>query len=195
MTGRHDVGPATSAAERSQLRGFAILVALGDQHAATAACRVALQAKARRGSRQVAHPAGWIRHRILQRLDGGVVGRARRLLPAAEDAQEFERRATLRALGASDAVIQGLASMSPIERAALVSHLVERLDAADIDELLGLPRFASRRVLARAMRRYLKGADAVLAEEPWARRHSSGDITGRVTAAADEASAQAEVPA
>jgi DNA-directed RNA polymerase specialized sigma24 family protein len=186
--------PQMTAEETVRLRSFAMLVSRGDQHAALAAWRKALDAGTRR-RRPLAHPAGWLRRRVLRELDGGFRQRVERLLPATDEAFDVERRATLRALGASDAVIAGLWSLSPTDRAAVVAHAVERLDPVDVGEALGLRERGTRRVVARAMRRYLRGANAMLAEEPWARRQASGDIADRVAAAAEQAVDAGPTPA
>lgn len=184
--GRAVVAQPISADEQVRLRGFAMLVALGDQHAANAAWRRALDAAARRGARQpLTRPAGWLRRRVLRQLDGGLIDRVQQHLPNATRELDEERRATLRALGATDVVIHGLRTLSAPERAAVVAHAIERLDPSDLGELLGVREAAIPRVVARAVRHYVKGADAMLSEEPWARRQAEGDLARRVAAAAD----------
>lgn len=183
-----------AADEKVRLRGFAMLVALGDQPAATSAWRSALDAAARR-RQPLRHPAGWMRRRIMRRLDHGLWAHVERRLPAASEELDVERRATLRAFGASDAVISGLRALSVPERAAVVAQEIEHLDAADIGEMLGRKDAALLRFLAHALSRYVRGAETVLAEEPWARRQAGGEIARRVTEAADRAAGLDKVSA
>jgi hypothetical protein len=193
-TGRAGIASRVAADEKARLRGFAMLVALGDQRAASSAWRGALDAASRR-RQPLDHPAGWLRRHVMRRLDHGLWAHVERRLPAASEELEVERRATLRAFGASDAVISGLRALSVAERAAVVAQEIERLDPAEIDELLGRQDAARRRFAARAISRYVKGADPVLAEEPWARRQASGEIARRVARAADRAAGVEELSA
>jgi hypothetical protein len=193
-TGSTGTAPTLAADETARLRGFAMLVALGDQHAARSAWRSVLEAASRR-RRPLDHPAGWLRRRIMRRLDHGLWAHVERRLPAASEELEVERRATLRAFGASDAVISGLRALSVPERAAVIAQEIEHLDPVEMEELLGRPDAARERFVSRAIRRYVRGAEAVLAEEPWARRQATGEIARRVTAAADRAVGLDEVSA
>jgi DNA-directed RNA polymerase specialized sigma24 family protein len=193
-TGSRGMAPTVAADEKARLRGFAMLVALGDQQAARSAWRSALEAANRRRG-PLDHPAGWLRRRIMRRLDHGLWAHVERRLPAASEELEVERRATLRSFGASDAVISGLRALSVPERAAVIGQEIEHLDPAEVGELLGRQDAARERFVSRAVRRYVRGAEAVLAEEPWARRQATGDIAQRVTAAADRAAGLDEVSA
>ena len=182
--------------QETRLRGFAMLVALGDQHTASVAWRRALDARARHRPRQPMPLAeGWLRRRVLREIDEGLHDRVERLISFADDELEVGRRATLRALGASDAVIHGLKSLSPRERGVVVAYAVERLDPREIGEMLGRGEPATHRIITRAMRRYVRGAEAMLAQEPWARRQAGGEIAARVEAAAGRAVSGREEPA
>jgi DNA-directed RNA polymerase specialized sigma24 family protein len=183
-TGSHALVPPVAADQKARLRGFSMLVALGDQQAAMDAWWSALDA-ARRRRQPIAHQAGWLRRRVARRLGHGLREHIERMMPAAHEELDVERRATLRAFGASDGVISGLRALSVEQRAALVAHEIEHLETDDLAALLGRRNAAAQRFLARAVRGYLRGAEPVLAEEPWARRQQTGDIARRVAAAAD----------
>jgi hypothetical protein len=95
-----------------------------------------------------------------------------------------ERRATLRALGASDAVIGGLSSLGLLDRGLVVAHEVERLPMDEVESLLGRDAAGARRRVSRALHGYVRGALKLLAEEPWARREPSGELATRIATVA-----------
>lgn len=68
---------------------------------------------------------------------------------------ELERRAALRPLGVSDAAFTALAALSTVERAAFVASDIERLDARDIESIVGRRGAELRRLVLRARTRYL----------------------------------------
>ena len=71
------------------------------------------------------------------------------------EAASKERRATLRELGATDAVYEGLAALPIRERAALIATAIERFDPIDVETILDMADGSSRRLTARARERYL----------------------------------------
>lgn len=116
--------------------------------AASVAAR-ALADGARRAA-ELRHPeraAAWLRHRVLRRLPGEP-GRLTR-------DSEPGRRATLRALGVSDAAFTALAALPTVERAAFVATDIERLEAHDVESIVGKRGPALRRLVLRARSRYL----------------------------------------
>ncbi|HEX6129348.1 MAG TPA: hypothetical protein VF071_10035 [Candidatus Limnocylindria bacterium] len=138
----------------ARLHGFALLVSLGDRHAAAAASSEALSGAGRRLS-ELRHPeraAAWLRARVARSL-------SRRGHPAEP---EHERRETLRGLGVTDAAFAGLATLSPRERAVFVAAAIERLEPIDVEEVAGRDPAGASRLLNRARRRYLGGALAAL---------------------------------
>ncbi|HEY7462853.1 MAG TPA: hypothetical protein VH987_00225 [Candidatus Limnocylindria bacterium] len=168
----------------ARLRGFAVLVALGDQPAALRACERALADGERRHARHgLAHPEGWLRGRVIHHLGGLPQPLARWLAPS-DEAHMIERRATLRALGASDAVIGGLSSLSLLDRGLVVAHEVERLPMEEVQAMLGRDAAGARRRVSRALHGYVRGALKLLEEEPWARREPSGELATRIAMAA-----------
>ena len=73
--------------------------------------------------------------------------------------------ATLHALGATDPAIAGLSALSLHERAAVVASGIERLDAIDLETVLGRSRSSVRRVIFDARRRYLAVVENVAEEQ------------------------------
>jgi hypothetical protein len=141
----------------SRLHGFALLVALGDRGAAAGAAADAMSAAASRIA-ELRHPeraAAWLRARVVESL--ATSGRTR--------AAETERRAALRALGVAGPAFDGLAALSVVERAALVSSSIERLDPIDVEQVLGRSMSDVRRLLERSRSRYLTAARAAMARE------------------------------
>jgi hypothetical protein len=170
-----------------------VLVALGDQRVALRACERAIADGERRDARhRLAHPDGWLRGRVIHHLGGLPEPLARWLAPS-DEAQMVERRATLRALGASDAVIGGLSSLGPLDRGLVVAHQVERLPMDEVEAMLGRDGAGARRRVTRALHGYVRGASKLMAEEPWARREPSGQLAMRVAAAAKQTTASEEL--
>ncbi len=169
-----------------KLRAFALIIALGDARAATAAADSALREGGRRAGSGRPPPSAdaWLRHRVLRTLHPPA--RQLRRTFSRDEVIGEERRSVLRRLGASDVALEGLTALSPVERAAVVAAWVERLEPAALQQALGLGRAASRRVLARGFRKYTSAADAILREKPWARRDPPGDLARRVDEAAQQ---------
>jgi hypothetical protein len=78
---------------------------------------------------------------------------------------EAERRAALRAVGVPDPAFDGLAALTAIERAALVSSSIERLDSLDVEQVVGRSTSEVRRLLERSRRRYLAGTRPAMTRE------------------------------
>lgn len=182
-TAKGDSSPAVTERER-RLYGFAVLVALGDDVAATAAWQAALAAYPRQLAADPDTPAdGWLRRRVLDGLHEPLKRRVDRLLRIAPELP-VEARARLRALGASDAAISGLRVLLPADRGMVIASSAEHLDAADLRVLVGRGDTGTRRMIARAMGRYVRAAQASLAGQPWIRREPTGELAERVAAAA-----------
>lgn len=173
------------------LRGFAVLVALGDQQTAERALERALDDGERRdAARPIERPAGWLRRRVIQHLGEPPRPLARWL--ATDAALLEERRATLRALGASDAVIGGLGALGAFDRGLVVAHQIEHLAMPELQAILGREDAATQRRVSRALRGYLNGAARLMAEEPWARREPSGPVSRLLASVAPETGVSGE---
>jgi DNA-directed RNA polymerase specialized sigma24 family protein len=150
---RADDGPLRAAfrdLHGPRLHGFALLVTLGDHQQAARIATTALSEGAGRAS-TLRHPeraAAWLRARVLRLA-------ARRLPRRAPG--DNDRRAALSELGVNAACGVALGALSSIERAALVAVDTEGLAPLDLEVVLGRGASASRRILARARRRYVEG--------------------------------------
>ena len=136
-----------------RLYGFALLLTLGDRGWAARLAGNALAAAAAR-SNELRHPeraAAWLRAHVVASLPR----RTRELQPA-------EARVALEPLGVDHAVIEGLATLTIRERAALVAADVEHLDRRDVEAIVGRAGVALERLLVHARGRYLD-AQAVAA--------------------------------
>jgi DNA-directed RNA polymerase specialized sigma24 family protein len=130
-----------------RLHGFAVLVALGDGERAERAAALALDAGEEHAT-ALRHPeraAAWLRARVVdslrrQGIDSSVMDSA--------------RRASLADLGVAGPAFDGLAALSPMERAALVASVVEGFEPIDVETILDLAPTAARRITARALERY-----------------------------------------
>jgi hypothetical protein len=132
-----------------RLHGFALLVTLGDRQQAARIATTALTDGAGRAS-TLRHPeraAAWLRARVL-RL-------AARRLPRPGPGDN-DRRAALSELGVDANCGVALGALSGIERAALVAVDTEGLAPLDLEVVLDRNASASRRILARARRRYVE---------------------------------------
>jgi len=177
-----DSSPAVTERER-RLHGFAVLVAVGDLAAASSAWQVALAAhRVRPRALSDTATQGWLRHRVVEELQGTLRGRVDRLLHVDHELP-VEHRARLRALGASDAAIGGLRALSPVDRGLVIGSAAEHLDVAALRTLAGGSADAARRAVQRAMRRYVHGVQATLVGQPWARRQPLGELAERIAAA------------
>lgn len=169
----------------SRLHGFALLVSLGDARRAERATGDALAV----GSRHAAalrHPeraAAWLRARALGRL------RHANLFPGSQSTSA--RRAALARLGVDEATFNGLASLSLVGRAAVAATIIERFEPMDVETILGTSSSATRRVVARATRRYLA---AVAGSQVDGDTTPAGELSRRVHDVAERAFASAPAP-
>ncbi|HYM51947.1 MAG TPA: hypothetical protein VEW45_00510 [Candidatus Dormibacteraeota bacterium] len=144
----------------ARLHGFALLVSLGDRPRAARAAAEALAEGIRR-SAELRHPeraAAWLRARALESLRQSASQRS--------ETADGERRASLRELGAADAVYDGLAALRIRERAALIATALERFDPIDVETIVGMANGSSRRLAARARERYLRAVATSLSADP-----------------------------
>lgn len=161
----------------ARLHGFALLVAAGDRSRAASAAADALVAGTARAG-ELRHPeraAAWLRARVVATLRHGARPKDG-LAPAA--------RAALFELGASDAVADALATLTPEERAALVAAVIEGLEPIDVETILAATPGRARRAVARARDRYLQSVHAALDAQPWP---SPGALAARVQRVAGQA--------
>ena len=134
-----------------RLHGFALMLTLGDRAQAGRLAAAALAAGVARVD-ELRHPeraAAWLRAHVT---------RAARTRAAARDGV-----AILAELGTDAGVVAGLAALGRIERAALISTAIERLDGRDAATVAGRDGQALDRLLERARLRY---ADAYAAAAP-----------------------------
>ena len=131
--------------QRCRLLGFSVLYLLGDARLAEVATQRALHDAAGRLD-ELRHPeraAAWLRRHVVASTWG------KRPLP--------EGRTTLEALGLSDATIAGLSCLRPLERAALIASVTERLDCRDVETIVGRTGTRLDRLLAEAQGKYAVG--------------------------------------
>jgi hypothetical protein len=160
-----------------RLHGFALLVALGDRERAERAASMALGAGEVHAT-ALRHPeraAAWLRARALGSLRGHAYG---------STVTEAMRRASLADLGVAGPAFDGLAKLSPTERAALVASLIEGFEPIDIETILDLGPIAARRTTARALERYQMGATQA---EPAGIGPAPGSLARRVQEVAGRA--------
>jgi DNA-directed RNA polymerase specialized sigma24 family protein len=137
-----------------RLHGFALLVALGDAPHAERAAAMALAAGEAHAT-ALRHPeraAAWLRARVLKSLRVRTIG---------SSVTAATRRANLAPLGVEGPVFDGLAALSPTERAALVAAMIEGFEAIDVEVILDMGPAAARRMAARAGARYRSAAARV----------------------------------
>ncbi len=169
----------------SRLHGFALIVSLGDARRAERTAGDALTV----GSRHAAalrHPeraAAWLRVRAFGQL------RHASLFPGSPSTAA--RRAALAKLGVDEATFNGLASLSLGGRAAVAATIIERFEPMDVEAILGTSSSATRRVVARATRRYLA---AVASSEVDSDTTPAGELSRRVHGIAERAFASASAP-
>jgi len=141
----------------ARLHGFTLIVTLGDRSLAS---RLAAQALAE-GSAHVSelrHPeraSAWLRARVLR-------GVKRAHGPGSTPE---ERRATLAILGIDGGTFDTLAAFTPMERAALVAGVIERLDPRDLELVLGTSATAVHRQTVAVRRHFLERRAAGSATE------------------------------
>lgn len=127
------------------LHGFALLLCLGDEPAATALSGTSLAAGIEQLPR-LRHPeraAAWLRARVVHDAPRSPRPGPRGL-------------AALRAMGVDDCVARGLGALSKHERAALVASAIERLDPRDVAVVAGREGRRLDALLRSARRRYLR---------------------------------------
>jgi hypothetical protein len=137
-----------------RLHGFALLVALGDAPRAERAAAMALAAGEAHAA-ALRHPergAAWLRARVLKSLRMRTIG---------SSVTAATRRANLAPLGVEGPAFDGLAALSPPERAALVAAINEGFEAIDVEVILEMSPAAARRTAARAGARYRSAAARV----------------------------------
>ena len=166
----------------SRLNGFAILVSLGEARSAERVAGEALAAGAEQAA-ALRHPeraAAWLRARTLRGL--------RRGRSHGRSTPDGERRDALAALGADDAVFQGLAALSLEARAALVASAIERIGPIDIETILRAGPGTTRRIIAEARDRYLRVVANLPGGPPSAPpEHPGGELASRVRGVAARA--------
>jgi DNA-directed RNA polymerase specialized sigma24 family protein len=134
-----------------RLHGFALLVGLGDAPRAERAAAMALDAGEAHAT-ALRHPeraAAWLRARVLKSLRARTGG---------SSVTAATRRADLAPLGVQGPAFDGLAALSPPERAALVAAMIEGFEAIDVEVILDMSPAAARRTAARARARYRSAA-------------------------------------
>lgn len=133
----------------TRLYGFALLLVLGDRHAAARLTDDALDDATARLD-ELRHPeraAAWLRHRVLR----SAAGRRSRLGPQ-------ERLAALDPLETDPAVLAGLQALRLQERAALIAASIERFDDLDVGVVVGQQGQRLHDLLRRSRIRYLVAA-------------------------------------
>jgi hypothetical protein len=152
------------------LYGFALLFTLGDRgRAARLVDRALADAVGRLD--ELRHPeraAAWLRRRVVR-------GPRMRIGPS----RSRRSGEPLVELGADQAVMGALASLTGLERAAVIASDVERLDRRDVATVVGRDGSALERLVRRGRARYLR-AHATVAEGDV----PEGQTTARVKAIA-----------
>lgn len=131
-----------------RLHGFALLVTLGDRHAAARLARGALVAAGARTG-ELRHPeraGAWLRAWVVRTAGG------RHRVPQAP----ADHYRALAELGIGEATLDSLATLDPRERAAIVASVVERFDRRDVATIVGRDGAALDRLLVRARRRFMR---------------------------------------
>lgn len=156
------------------LHGFALLLTLGDRRRALALTADALS-MADAHAAELRHPeraAAWLRRRV-------TVAAGRR--ESAIDTQG--RLDALEPLNVTPPVLAGLSALGRLERAALVSSWIERLDVLDVATIVDRTGDRLDALLHRARQRYLLGCSASEDRPAWL----GGPIADRVRTAAARA--------
>ena len=163
-----------------RLHGFALLVALGDGERAEHAAGMALSAGEEQAT-ALRHPeraAAWLRARVLSSLRARTIG---------SSPTDLARRDNLAGLGVGGPAFDGLAALSPAERAALVASLIEGFEPIDVETILNLGPTATKRITARAREHYQLAATQA---EPPGIGTASGSLAHRVQQVAGRALSQ-----
>jgi len=157
-----------------RLRGFALLLTLGDEASATRLAADALAAGSVRVI-QLSHPeraAAWLRQRVFREAsDRASVG--------VQDGAGVVRER----LGVDAAGFAALGALNLRERAALIATTVEQLDQRDVGTIVGLEGKRLERLVQRARRRVTAGAMG----NPDAQSASEGPLVTRIRAIAARA--------
>ena len=157
-----------------RLHGFALLVTLGDRQLAARVSADVLAGAAAHAD-ELRHPeraAAWLRSHVLKSLP-------RRL----REPSPTEERAALEPLDATRAAIDGLASLTVRERAALVAADIEGLDPRDVEVVIGKGARDLERLLHRARQRYMRAHAA----SPVADAPARGPLATRIQDVAERA--------
>ena len=153
-----------------RLHGFALLLTLGDRAVAARLASDALAAGIA-SIDELRHPeraAAWLRRHVVDRAR---VGRNERADPR-----------VLLELGADGPMVEALAALDRLERAALVASAVERLDRRDVVTIVGRDGSALDRLLRRARGRFIRVHASTATGEP-----AEGPIAAHVHALARRA--------
>lgn len=133
------------------LHGFALLLTLGDRRRALVLTADALS-RADAHAAELRHPeraAAWLRRRVTAAAGGRV------------SAINTQRRLdALEPLNVTPPVLAGLSALGRLERAALVSSAIERLDIFDVATIVDRTGDRLDALLRRARQRYLLGCSA-----------------------------------
>lgn len=155
------------------LHGFALLLTLGERHAAASLAAAAL-ADAALHLDELRHPeraAAWLRANVVRQARRG------RFSPSAHG------MAALDALDVPRPVAQALSQVGRVERAALIATVIERLDRRDVATVVGRDGERLERLLVSARRRYAAAYGAAGGTK------IDGPLTRRIQAIADRAMA------
>lgn len=155
------------------LHGFALLLTLGDRQAAAALAAGAL-ADATLHLDELRHPeraAAWLRANVVRQARRG------RFAPSSNG------MAALETLDVPRAAAQALSQVGLVERAALITTVMERLDRRDVAVVVGRDGDRLERLLVSARRRYASAYEAAGGTK------IDGPLTRRIQAIADRAMA------
>ena len=159
----------------SRLHGFALIVSLGDARRAEQAVGDAMAVGTDHAA-ALRHPeraASWLRART--------VGRLRHANLFGRSPSTTARRAALHRLGVDETTFDALARLSPMDRAAVAATIIERFETIDVETILGTSSSRTRRLVARASRRYL----AAMTDGQVASATPPGELSGRVHGTAE----------
>lgn len=168
----HDTHAAFRELHGARLHAFALLLTLGDRRTAATVASEAL-AVGIAHMEELRHPeraAAWLRHRVVRgaRRSRRSEGRETRL-------------AALSALGVDPPVVDALAALGPMERAAIVASTIERLDRRDVGDIVSREGAALDRLIHKARARYTEAYASV------ARDVAGGPIVSHILEVARQA--------
>ena len=158
----------------ARLHGFALVLALGDRHAAGRLTADTFAALAGEASR-LRHP-----ERAAAALRAELLRRARGLRARTVSEAELQ---TLTHLGVDGDTAAALGQLTVVERASVLASAIERFSDEDVAVILGVSPARARQVTGRARRRYVEHhATTDTGDAP-----REGSIVARVQAAAARA--------